>query len=141
MRIKKYISLLMLMGYLFAVGAPAVFALSCECVAMNTGSTHVCCHHCDHNDASASGQYVLKAPCCGDHHSTEVELYTGSSHDAERYAKRIFVTELPSALAAESVSFIAYIPVVCGVVADPAPSSVEDFRVSSCGLRAPPVLV
>lgn len=141
MRIKKYISLLMLMGYLFAVGVPSLLALSCECVAMNTGSQHVCCHHCDHDGVSTSGQDVLKAPCCGDHHSTEIELYIGSSQDTERYAKRIFVTELPPALAAEFVSFIAYIPMVCGLVADPAPSSVEDFRVSSCGLRAPPVLV
>ena len=76
MKLKRLISLLLLAIYLTAWGGPAYVSLSCKCVTM---SSHVCCHHCQHGTDAAGAGESLKAPCCGNHHSTEIELYTGSS--------------------------------------------------------------
>ena len=78
MKLKRLISLLLLAIYLTAWGGPAYVSLSCKCVTM---SSHVCCHHCQHSADAAGAGESLKAPCCGNHHSTEIELYTGSSSD------------------------------------------------------------
>ena len=78
MKLKRLISLLLLAIYLTAWGGPAYVSLSCKCVTM---SSHVCCHHCQHGADAAGAGESLKAPCCGNHHSTEIELYTGSSSD------------------------------------------------------------
>ena len=74
MKLKRLISLLLLAIYLTAWGGPAYVSLSCKCVTM---SSHVCCHHCQHSADAAGAGESLKAPCCGNHHSTEIEIYTG----------------------------------------------------------------
>ena len=71
MKLKRLISLLLLAIYLTAWGGPAYVSLSCKCVTM---SSHVCCHHCQHSADAAGAGESLKAPCCGNHHSTEIEL-------------------------------------------------------------------
>ncbi len=99
MKLKRLISLLLLAIYLTAWGGPAYVSLSCKCVTM---SSHVCCHHCQHGADAAGAGESLKAPCCGNHHSTEIELYTGSSSDNHEKFIRCTVTDLPPALVAEA---------------------------------------
>lgn len=91
MKLKRLISLLLLAIYLTAWGGPAYVSLSCKCVTM---SSHVCCHHCQHSADAAGAGESLKAPCCGNHHSTEIELYTGSSSDNHERFIRCTVTDL-----------------------------------------------
>ena len=83
MKLKRLISLLLLSVYLLATGGPAYVSLSCKCVAMKARAAHVCCHHCQHGADTSDGTASLKATCCGNHHSTEINLYT-FSQDSEK---------------------------------------------------------
>ena len=122
MKLKRLISLLLLAIYLTAWGGPAYVTLSCKCVTM---SSHVCCHHCQHS--------------AGNHHSTEIELYTGSSSDNHERFIRCTVTDLPPALVAE-----APVAAVLKFFGETLPECGDPFvmrgHVRSAGLRAPPVL-
>ena len=100
MKLKRLISLLLLSVYLLATGGPAYVSLSCKCVAMKARAAHVCCHHCQHGADTSDGTASLKATCCGNHHSTEINLYT-FSQDSEK-STRCTVTDLPPALVAEA---------------------------------------
>ncbi len=100
MKLKRLISLLLLSVYLLATGGPAYVSLSCKCVAMKARAAHVCCHHCQHGADTSDGTASLKATCCGNHHSTEIDLYT-FSQDNEK-STRCTVTDLPPALVAEA---------------------------------------
>ena len=100
MKLKRLISLLLLSVYLLATGGPAYVSLSCKCVAMKAHAAHVCCHHCQHGADTSDGTASLKATCCGNHHSTEINLYT-FSQDSEK-STRCTVTDLPPALVAEA---------------------------------------
>ena len=93
MKLKRLISLLLLSVYLLATGGPAYVSLSCKCVAMKARAAHVCCHHCQHGADTSDGTASLKATCCGNHHSTEINLYT-FSQDSEK-STRCTVTDLP----------------------------------------------
>lgn len=136
MKLKRLISLLLLAIYLTAWGGPAYVSLSCKCVTM---SSHVCCHHCQHSADAAGAGESLKAPCCGNHHSTEIELYTGSSSDNHERFIRCTVTDLPPALVAE-----APVAAVLKFFGETLPECGDPFvmrgHVRSAGLRAPPVL-
>ncbi|MEG1611824.1 MAG: hypothetical protein RRZ83_04730 [Alistipes sp.] len=136
---KRYIALLLLGIYLFAVGSPTYATLTCQCITESYA--HGCCEHCGHVEDVSDGQTMLQAPCCSDNHSLDIELYTDASQDAARHARRVFIAELPSALVADAIVSVEYtLPMVCGLVVDRYSSSVPDVHVSSCGLRAPPVL-
>lgn len=137
MKMRRFISLLLLAVYLFAVGGTSYASLSCRCVALKShAATHGCCHHALHNQPDAGD--ALSAPCCANHHSTEINLYTGTTSDDARYT-RCAVFALPASLTAE-----------CPAPADPlvtsekfcerrAPFLKEAFLLS-VGFRAPPVL-
>ena len=90
MKLKRSISLLLLAVYLFATAGTALASLTCKCVAMKARTEHACCCHCLHvADLPAAAGGEMRAPCCGNHHSTEIELYTGSSSDNhERFIQR-----------------------------------------------------
>ncbi|MEG0499153.1 MAG: hypothetical protein RR522_04690 [Alistipes sp.] len=136
---KSYIAFLMLGIYLFAVGSPAYATLTCKCVTES--HAHGCCAHCGHVEDLVDGTTMLQAPCCSDHHSLDIDLYTDASQDAARHARRVFVAELPSALVADLVVSVTYeLPLVRGFVADRSIPSVTDTHFFACGLRAPPVL-
>lgn len=141
MKPKRLISLLLLAIYLMAAGGPACVSLSCKCVAMRAHAAHVCCHHCQHDVGAEPARESVKAPCCGNHHhSTEIELYTGSSSDNNERVVRCAVTDLPPALLAE-------VPAAADLAAfgEAFPKRGAPFvlrgHVRSAGLRAPPVLV
>lgn len=136
MKLKRLISLLLLAIYLTAWGGPAYVSLSCECVAM---SSHVCCHHCQHGAAAAGAGESLKAPCCGNHHSTEIELYTGSSSDNHEKFIRCTVTDLPPALVAEA-PVAADLKLFGETLPERGAPFVMRGHVRSAGLRAPPAL-
>ena len=129
MKLKRLISLLLLSVYLLATGGPAYVSLSCKCVAMKARAAHVCCHHCQHGADTSDGTASLKATCCGNHNSTEINLYT-FSHDSEK-STRSTVAEAPEpadiSLGGEKT------------VGRCAPF-VERGHVRCAGLRAPPVL-
>lgn len=140
MKLKRYISLLLLAVYFFATGGTAYASVSCECVSMSVRTAHVCCHHC-HLAGEAtpcSGGKSLTAPCCDDRHSTEIELYTGSGQDNERVLKCI-VLDLPPALAAECPC-PAHVPFLRQTVAERDAPFIPDVRHLPVGFRAPPVL-
>ena len=101
MKLKRLISLLLLSVYLLATGGPAYVSLSCKCVAMKARAAHVCCHHCQHGADTSDGTASLKATCCGNHHSTEINLYT-FSQDSEK-STRCTVTD-PSSNGAMSAA-------------------------------------
>ena len=134
---KRLISLLLLAIYLTAWGGPAYVSLSCKCVTM---SSHVCCHHCQHGADAAGAGESLKAPCCGNHHSTEIELYVSSSFDNNERYTRCIVLDLPPALAAECPC-PAHVPFLREKVAERRTPFVREASACSVGFRAPPVLV
>ena len=137
MKLKRLISLLLLSVYLLATGGPAYVSLSCKCVTM---SSHVCCHHCQHSADAAGAGESLKAPCCGNHHSTEIELYVSSSFDNNERYTRCIVLDLPPALAAECPC-PAHVPFLREKVAERRTPFVREASACSVGFRAPPVLV
>jgi hypothetical protein len=137
MKLKRLISLLLLAIYLTAWGGPAYVSLSCKCVTM---SSHVCCHHCQHGADAAGAGESLKAPCCGNHHSTEIELYVSSSFDNNERYTRCIVLDLPPALAAECPC-PAHVPFLREKVAERRTPFVREASACSVGFRAPPVLV
>ena len=136
MKLKRLISLLLLAIYLTAWGGPAYVSLSCKCVTM---SSHVCCHHCQHGADAAGAGESLKAPCCGNHHSTEIELYVSSSFDNNERYTRCIVLDLPPALAAECPC-PAHVPFLREKVAERRTPFVREASACSVGFRAPPVL-
>lgn len=137
MKLKRLISLLLLSVYLLATGGPAYISLSCKCVAMTARAVHVCCHHCQHGGEAFDGTASLKATCCGNHHSTEIDLYT-FSQDSEK-STRCTVTDLPPALVAEAPAPADMSLGREKTVGRCAPF-VERGHVRCAGLRAPPVL-
>lgn len=135
MKTRRSIALLLFAVYLLmAVGAP-VASLSCECLSSHDHSELFCTRH----GCAASGNHEprLMAPCCSDHHSTEIELYLALSDGIGKFL-RCAVTDLPPALFADGA---ALIPLLFGKQAYverhvlPVPDSV----VSSPGFRAPPL--
>lgn len=123
--------------YLLAVGGPVFASLTCRCITGDVQGVHVCCRHCDHKPVPV----VMAEPCCGDYHSTDIVLYTTPSHDSEKFVKRAASADFPAALAADAVFSVGYVSEPCGVVAERCVPAVPESHVSSCGLRAPPVLV
>ena len=87
---------------------------------------------------SAAGE-SLKAPCCGNHHSTEIELYTGSSSDNHEKFIRCTVTDLPPALVAEA-PVAADLKLFGETLPERGAPFVMRGHVRSAGLRAPPAL-
>lgn len=140
MKLKRSISLLLLAVYLFATAGTALASLTCKCVAMKARTEHACCCHCLHvADLPAAAGGEMRAPCCGNHHSTEIELYTGSSSDNNERLTRCAVTDLPPALVAEAPA-PADLMLCCEQATERgAPFSMRG-HVRSAGLRAPPVL-
>ena len=136
MRTRRSIALLLFAVYLLmAVGAP-VASLSCECLSSHDHSELFCTRH----GCAASGDHEprLMAPCCSDHHSTEIELYLVLSDSIGKFL-RCAVTDLPPAL------FAGWLP--SASLSDGKRPCVErsvplapDPAVSSPGFRAPPVL-
>ena len=148
MKLKRSISLLLLAVYLFATAGTALASLTCKCVAMKARTEHaccchclhVCCHHCQHGADAAGAGESLKAPCCGNHHSTEIELYVSSSFDNNERYTRCIVLDLPPALAAECPC-PAHVPFLREKVAERRTPFVREASTLSVGFRAPPVLV
>ena len=140
MRSKRYIALLLAAVYLLAVGGPSAVALACRCVPPAKSVYGACCPYCVRVGGDVPS--VMHDSCCGDHHSTDIALYTASSHDSEKFVKRIVASDLPDALAAEPVLTTGVpAPAGCDRIAVRCAGSVPDSFVASCGLRAPPVLV
>lgn len=137
MKLRRYISLTLLAVYLFAAGGAAYATLSCECVAMKSRVVRSCCHQTVHSGNAV--QDGMHTSCCENHHSTEIELYTGSGSENDR-GVRCAVTLLPPQLTPEFLQGVD--PLITGVTHTEPPCfcSTEGYRLSA-GLRAPPVLV
>ncbi|WP_418992156.1 hypothetical protein [Alistipes sp.] len=138
MKLRRYISLVLLAVYLFATGGTAYASVSCECVSKAPTVSACCHHHCTDIPCGGRDGDSLTAPCCGDRHSTEIELYTGSGSENER-GPRCVVLDLPPALAA-TCPCPAHVPFLrLKAVERPAPF-LPDLRILPIGFRAPPVL-
>lgn len=137
MKMRKFISLLLLAVYLFAAGGSSYASLSCRCLTLKGQIAHSCCHHCEH--VGLASDKALDAPCCGDDHSTEVKLYTGSAGgNTERYVK-CCVCALPPSLTAECPQLIDPLLIVEALSSPRTPFFKEEY-ILSVGFRAPPVL-
>lgn len=141
MKARKRISLLLLAAYLFATVGVAVASLTCHCVAAKAAAVeHLCCSHCQHPDTALPADSEMHAPCCGNRHSTEVDLYTSTHLEENEQSVKCAVCDLPFfAMTGESfVSLPLLSARACGTIC----LSVPPLRsaVSECfGLRAPPV--
>lgn len=141
MKVRKFISLLLLAAYLFATVGAAVASVTCHCVTMKPrAEQHFCCSHCQLPDHVQPVAGEFRAPCCNLPHSTEITLYTSlHSDDSEKYVK-CAVSELPPSMAAECPC-PAHVPALRRVAAPrPDPVPLEGVRTLSAW-RAPPVLV
>lgn len=153
MRVKQFIAWMLLAVYLLAVGGSATLSLSCKCVAMQARSSHslhtcsCCCEHeqidCkalhgwDVSVAEIAAHAKFKAPCCGNHHSTEIDLYTGNSSEGERHT-RLLIFDLPAIFISESVDIVA-MTLPCEQLAHRTIPDLLQAHTRSAGLRAPPV--
>lgn len=136
---KKVISLLLLAVYLFAAGGPAYASLSCRCVWAKSSAVHACCRHgIDHTGDLPAAKADVSAPCCGNHHSTEIALYTVSP-DSDKVT-RCAVLLLPPALVAGACIECIEAVTTSDKVAERRTPFVSTGFTTPTGLRAPPVL-
>ncbi|WP_295940360.1 hypothetical protein [uncultured Alistipes sp.] len=140
MKLKRIISLLFLAVYMMATAGPAYVSLSCKCVAAKEHAAHVCCHDCGqhHHDNTATAHESVKSDCCGNHHSTEIELYTGFTSDNTEKYTRCAVIDLPPALMAEAPA-AADLTLCCEGATERHVPLIEQTHIRCAGLRAPPV--
>ena len=140
--LRRYMASLMAVVYLMAIGVAACSSLLCPCIRHHHTCTACCCHSqstalavdCACNDATAT----VKGRCCGQNHSTEIDLYTAGDEDALR---RLWRTMQPAmgALVADCAALAEP-----EVVAEQLLFPLKEPLVESCGgglcaLRAPPV--
>ena len=158
MKLRKYVSLLLLVVYMASTGWTAYASLSCRCVTWTrshavhtTACTHGCAHHtCTHRRAAVRScgcatlcntaiqqiHGAVQAPCCEDRHSTEIALYTPG--DDERSTRNIApASEIPAKYDNVSAPFAA--ASTDKTVERRAPF-ISDGYLHCAGLRAPPVL-
>lgn len=143
MRKGRYgVALVLFAVYLLGVGGTALSSLLCPCVELHRHSTS-CCHdhghtHTDMHPLAAAYDSDLSLPCCDDHHSNRVLLYT-STDDEQRL--KVWMRSLPPMLYAEQSRL--------DITLHTSPwerSLVRSFdtrqgAVQTKALRAPPVLV
>lgn len=140
MKARRFISLLLLAAYLFATAGAAVLSVTCKCVAMKPRVEQLlCCSHCQFPAHVQPADGEFRAHCCGNHHSTEITLYTSpNSDDSEKYVK-CAVCDLPPSMAVECPC-PAHVPALRrGPALRPDPVPLDGVRTIR-GLRAPPVL-
>lgn len=143
MKLKRYISLLLLAVYLFATAGASVTSLTCKCVTLKARTEHVCSSHCQQHtaDAASAADGVMRATCCGNHHhSTEIDLYLFSHSDNSEKYIRCVVTDLPPALAVECPC-PAHVPLLREKTAERLTPFVPEACILPVGFRAPPALV
>jgi len=144
---------MLLTVYLLAVAGPAMCSLSCKCVAMQSRDNRSsricsCCygHEYDNHNAGCdwsvsvakgSSPERVKAPCCGNHHSTEIDLYTGNSSENDRHS-RFLVVELPATFISENSDILAATFTSERLARGAIPGLLQ-AHARSAGLRAPPV--
>lgn len=139
MKAKRFVSFLLLAIYLLAIGAQPYHVLTCHCVEMTSHAVHTCCSNCEHGTSDSSNLKTFKSPCCGDNHSTEVELYT--SNEEDRAATKRIIQPLPVALVAETTLSDAPVLPVSEYVYHRLTPLVWGTSTLVSALRAPPVLV
>lgn len=140
MKVRKFISLLLLAAYLFATVGAAVASVTCHCVTMKPrAAQHLCYSHCQLPAHMQPADGEFRDHCCGNHHSTEIALYTSSnSDDSEKYVKCVVCDLLPSM--AVECPCPAHVPALRrGPVPRPDPQPSDGFA-EAVGLRAPPAL-
>ena len=140
----------LLVVYLVMTVGPAWASLSCRCMAHRAAAEEVahCCvhHHHAHSDhaaahAACTACDVLEhapawsARCCGDRHSTEIELYTGADDDRnDRIAAPASLLLAPECTPAAAPAQSA-----CLRFRDPSPGPRCHGFVRCAGAHAPPV--
>lgn len=137
---------LLLVYLLMAVG-PAWASLSCRCMMHRTAVEEVaaCCAHHQHHHGQHEQHDACKAcealeqapawsaPCCGDRHSTEIELYTNGNDDERLFAS----AALPASV--DEIAFTAPETPVRIHWAAGSPGPLCHGSVRCDGAHAPPV--
>lgn len=136
MKLRRIISLVLLVVYFTGTAGAAIASMSCHCARMQAHAAHLCCHHCaEHANDS---EQTFRAPCCSNTHSTEVKLYTASSSDDDLSVKSPCI-DLPATLADQLTITPESRPCSDKIAERRAPFVSKAHRLPS-GLRAPPVL-
>lgn len=89
-RMRQLMALVLCTAYLMWVGGVALSSLLCPCVELHRHSAH-CCHdhghsHPDMHPLQAAHDADFSAPCCDNHHSNSIALYT-VGEDQDRVTK------------------------------------------------------
>ena len=140
MRMKRFISSLILAIYLMASCGGMLYVILCHCTRSQHVITHHCCDHCCdhccHHHDSGDG-IKLPTNCCNHDHSTEINLYN--------HEKSLFKALTPAICALlpalqEDIEFSTeQNPVSRHLDRRKTPLLISEF-VSIKGLRAPPVI-
>lgn len=142
MKLRKFISLLLLTVYALATAGAAVSSLTCRCEALQShAAQHICCSHCQLPSHVQPVDGEFRVHCCHLSHSTEIDLYTSlSSSDGNARDLKCVVATLPPSMAAECPC-PAHVPALRRpAVAGPDPAPLEGVH-RAVGLRAPPAMV
>lgn len=136
MKLRRYISIVVLTAYLLAIGGLSWSMITCPCVKENPGHA-LLCGICHAKEFPATGHTHVDLPdCCGHDHTASTELFVAG--DQHRQGIRsattptYFLAQFPDTaselhLAARPFSLAVYPSIVCS---DPVRSAVS--------LRAPP---
>ena len=136
MRIKRFISSLILAIYLMASCGGMLSVILCHCTRSQHVITHHCCDHCCHHHDTGDG-IKLPSKCCNHDHSTEIDLYNHEKSLFKGVAPAIFAL-LPSLQ--EAIDFsVEQGPVSRHLDRRKTPLLISEF-VALKGLRAPPVI-
>lgn len=136
MRMKRFISSLILAIYLMASCGGMLSVILCHCTRSQHVITHHCCDYCCHHHDTGDG-IKLPSKCCNHDHSTEIDLYNHEKSLFKGVAPAIFAL-LPSLQ--EAIDFsIEQGPVSRHLDRRKTPLLISEF-VALKGLRAPPVI-
>ena len=145
MKLKRFITLLLLSVYLFMVAGQVFGALACSCVEFHTEQTnHSCCSACSDHGADTHSidlsEASFKGICCSDDHSTDVDLYT-SLDDSSKQLRRLLLVD-------DTITIVIYLfkddgnePLSDGVeLSERRILLSDDPSLVGISFRAPPVL-
>jgi hypothetical protein len=134
LRVKRFISSLILAIYLMASCGGMLSVILCHCTRSQHVITKHCCHHCCHH---STGEGIkLPTDCCNHDHSTEIDLY-----NHEKSLTKALVPAVCAILPDMQEQIESAVTTITPSHLDrrKTPLPIADF-VATKGLRAPPVI-
>lgn len=140
MKLRGYLSALVLSAYLLAVGGSSLSVILCPCLALAHQRTHVCLA-CDRTAADCAQEgahpHFGTRDCCGHDHEGRPALYTCNDHQRTPLRPAVIVGLIQAFVPQTDPDiYIAARPYLAAV--HPV-KPYDDPTLSSAGLRDPPV--